>query len=470
VRPSTLFIVLGLGTFVTIGCGGDVITDPCADAHCDDGNPCTANLCDPATGECSHPPFDCDDDDPCTTEWCDPVAGRCIITPLDCDDGNACTVSACNPTTGACEHSPVDCGDGIACTTNFCDPVEGCQTVAEHSMCATADECWAGACDTEVGCVQSPLDDTDCGEGEGLCGGGECHLCGQGTRRVYVFDLLQIGVETPPDSGQVPGLDLDGTSEPICGHEDFAWDGQEGVDNQLSQMVDFIEEAVGIDPNDAMREAVGSGEVLVLLEVEGGEEGLFNNPCVTVSLRLGAVPVGADGCDSDGDGVIDYLDADPLDPAVTRFASGLVIDVDAASLEVDGVTPIALGRGRIEEGVLTARLPEWDVRFEYAGFPLRVPINEVRLRLELDASEVIEDGIVAGSVSVAEVTPIISDLVADYLGPDNEFLVRIVLDGFADLEPNDRGSCQAISAGLIFDAVTAELGVVRHSPASPQCL
>ena len=84
-------------------------TDVCVGAaapDCDDGNPCTADVCALAVG-CKH-------DD-------------------GCDDGNPCTSDQCAPD-GSCTHGPaVDgalCEDGLACTTGdrcqdgFCIPAD----------------------------------------------------------------------------------------------------------------------------------------------------------------------------------------------------------------------------------------------------------------------------------------------------------------------------------------------------------
>lgn len=44
---------------------------------CDDGDPCTLDVCDPATSECSHVAVNCDDEDPCTEDRCVPETGAC---------------------------------------------------------------------------------------------------------------------------------------------------------------------------------------------------------------------------------------------------------------------------------------------------------------------------------------------------------------------------------------------------------
>jgi len=72
-------------------------TDKVANGQCDDGDPCTKDLCDAVNGGCMNIPKDCDDDNPCTTDSCDPDQG-CVNTPDDqnlCDDGDPETVNVC---------------------------------------------------------------------------------------------------------------------------------------------------------------------------------------------------------------------------------------------------------------------------------------------------------------------------------------------------------------------------------------
>jgi len=57
-------------------------------------------------------PADCEDGNPCTEDLCDPVSG-CSHLPLDCSDGNSCTDDSCDPATGACVHT-----DSGSCTEN----------------------------------------------------------------------------------------------------------------------------------------------------------------------------------------------------------------------------------------------------------------------------------------------------------------------------------------------------------------
>src|SRR5947208_7719289 len=87
-----------------------------APGPCDDGNPCTLDTCTPATG-CQHTlradGAPCPDGNFCNgTETCQ--AGTCTPgTPLVCDDGNACTGDSCDPATG-CVFT-FACDDGNPC-------------------------------------------------------------------------------------------------------------------------------------------------------------------------------------------------------------------------------------------------------------------------------------------------------------------------------------------------------------------
>lgn len=94
------------GSACTVGdaCGdGACVAGP--PARCDDGNPCTVDLCSAAAG-CKNIPrkLPCDDGDPCTAhDRCS--RGACAGTPIVCDDGDHCTLDACTAGAG-CVHTP----------------------------------------------------------------------------------------------------------------------------------------------------------------------------------------------------------------------------------------------------------------------------------------------------------------------------------------------------------------------------
>jgi hypothetical protein len=90
---------------------------------CDDGNLCTDDFCDPVQG-CANPNSSpgtpCDDADLCNgSETCD-GAGTCQLgTPPNCDDGNPCTADSCDPTSG-CANPPIPDSD----QDGYCDAID----------------------------------------------------------------------------------------------------------------------------------------------------------------------------------------------------------------------------------------------------------------------------------------------------------------------------------------------------------
>lgn len=163
-----------------------------ADAHCDDGNSCTDDVC--TANSCGNPPnsLPCEDGlfcttndvcsggtcvggpDPCVpTALCDENSSSCVdcLTSADCDDGNVCTTDTCLFGFCANDNNTLPCDDGDFCSANdvcsagFCvgsgDPCPGqlcdeggdrcaeCFTVADCSadgVACTADQCTDGLC------------------------------------------------------------------------------------------------------------------------------------------------------------------------------------------------------------------------------------------------------------------------------------------------------------------------------------
>jgi hypothetical protein len=67
----------------------------------------------------------CDDGDACTTESCDVASGLCVGTPVACDDGDPCTADACDAAAGCTHAAAVDTdGDGR------CDALDVCPRLA----------------------------------------------------------------------------------------------------------------------------------------------------------------------------------------------------------------------------------------------------------------------------------------------------------------------------------------------------
>lgn len=119
---------------------------------CNDGVSCTTDACNEATDACAAPPNDalCSDSSVCNgAETCGP-SGCLAGTPLNCNDGNACTTDSCNAATG-CATTPVTCNDNNVCTTDSCDPATGCATTPV--VCSDNNECTNDSCDPVTGCA-----------------------------------------------------------------------------------------------------------------------------------------------------------------------------------------------------------------------------------------------------------------------------------------------------------------------------
>ena len=186
---------------------------------CNDNEPCTADSCNKATGQCVNKPSVnklCNDDNACTVDdKCGKDEGTGLFTclagsPKVCNDGNPCTNDACDSKTGCtvkakgdgalcndnnectasdvcksalCKGTPIDvaksCDDGNVCTIDKCDPKTGCTSTAKNSgpcddgnACTNGDSCSKGKCapGTNIcGCNS----DNDCAKQEdgNLCNG-----------------------------------------------------------------------------------------------------------------------------------------------------------------------------------------------------------------------------------------------------------------------------------------------------------
>ena len=129
-----------------------------AELGCEDGNPCTENLCVSGLG-CDFPPaFEgeaCDDGSACTDgDRCE--AGTCGGATISCDDGNPCTDDTCDAAEGCgYVNNTVECEDGNACTTgDVCS--EGECVGGEPTNCEDGNTCTIDLCDEFAGCVRLP--------------------------------------------------------------------------------------------------------------------------------------------------------------------------------------------------------------------------------------------------------------------------------------------------------------------------
>jgi hypothetical protein len=166
--------------------GGSCVGGP--PPNCNDGNVCTDDSCNPAAG-CVHTnnTTPCNDSNACTTnDTCS--GGTCVGgPPPNCDDTNPCTDDSCKPATG-CVHTnnTAPCSDGNACTTN--DTCAGGTCVGGPLLtCNDGNLCTDDSCNPATGCVftnntAACSDGNPCTQGD-ICGAGVCQPgtpCGAG--------------------------------------------------------------------------------------------------------------------------------------------------------------------------------------------------------------------------------------------------------------------------------------------------
>ena len=159
-------------------------TDTCAGGQCagetygcDDGNPCTTGTCD-GEGGCdqSNASGSCNDGKPCTTaDSC--VLGSCVGSPYQCFDGNPCTDDVCNGD-GGCSYpgNSNGCSDGQACTHS--DKCGGGFCQGTFYTCSDGNLCTNDVCNGSGGC-SFPPNSSPCSDGKACtypdtCSNGTC--------------------------------------------------------------------------------------------------------------------------------------------------------------------------------------------------------------------------------------------------------------------------------------------------------
>ncbi|MBI5500229.1 MAG: putative metal-binding motif-containing protein [Deltaproteobacteria bacterium] len=164
-------------------CNGIETCDPATGCRagriveCNDGVVCTLDECDPGTGGCIATPDDaaCDNRNLCDgVETCDPAAGCQRGTPVNCSDGVTCTDDLCDSATGGCSHTPnpTRCDDARFCNgPEVCDPAVGCVSGAAPA-CDDGIPCTLDHCDVATDSCTSSADDASCNDGQ-FCNGPE---------------------------------------------------------------------------------------------------------------------------------------------------------------------------------------------------------------------------------------------------------------------------------------------------------
>jgi hypothetical protein len=143
--------------------------------------------------------------------------------PPNCDDGNVCTTDGCNPASGCTHVNNTDpCNDGNACTTNDTCSGGACVGGAPPN-CDDGNVCTTDGCNTQTGCVHTnntnPCDDQDSCTVNDTCSGGVCtgtptavkytgggqFIAMNGDKWSFGFNFR--GTTTGPTNGEFNGVD-----------------------------------------------------------------------------------------------------------------------------------------------------------------------------------------------------------------------------------------------------------------------
>ncbi len=238
-------------------------------------------------------------------------------------------------------------------------------------------------------------------------------------REISVIQVLNFAAEDPP--GVAFGLNLDGLEtaegDPTgCGQGDFTGQqGTAGVDNAFARVLPPLEASMGSNVNQVVREAVATGEVLLLLVVDGIDDPL-NDEHVSVGIYRadGKPALGTDGRVLAGQ-TFDLA----LDQPFTRTEHGSIVD------------------GVVSAGPLKIVL---SLDFFDTHVDLTMDLAHVEYRLEPDGTF---HGVLGAVSHKDKLIKMVGDLDADFI-PAAELL----LGEFADLDTDEDGTCDALSMGV----------------------
>jgi len=244
---------------VTNSCGSQCTTTAAVTVpDCNDGNPCTDDIC--VNGECTHPPKP--DGTPCP------------------DDGDPCTQDLCNAATAECKHlSPDQDGDGVP------DPCDNCISTENPDQNDRDGDGVGDACDN---CPDKPNPGQEDSDSDGT--GDEC----------------EHGCDQPPDADG-DGVRVDCDNCPSVPNADQADDDKDGVGNVCDNCPSVYNPEQTDSDGDGFGDACDrcpGGDDKVDSDADGVPDGCDNCPNVA----------NADQADRDGDGHGDACDDCPDNP------------------------------------------------------------------------------------------------------------------------------------------------------------
>jgi hypothetical protein len=241
----------------------------------------------------------------------------------------------------------------------------------------------------------------------------------------YVVDALDFVVVA---DGVLGGFDLDGLSDDCDVPDGTGPGGEGGVDNQFGSVLPSMPEAVSSTLPAAIDDAIASGRMMLLFEVDGPLDLAWDGAAAVRLLQGdGDVMVGTDG----------------------EILPGQTVGL-AAEDTVFGATDAA----SVVDGALTAGPFAFEIRLDFLGTPVRVPLERGLVRATPDGEGGL-DLLFGGVIPLDAVMAIVGGLGGD----DTE--LRIILEGLVPLLVDARtaadGDCDGISGALAAHAVPVYL-------------
>lgn len=254
--------------------------------------------------------------------------------------------------------------------------------------------------------------------------------CGADNESYFAVTTLAFGREDPP--GVTLGLDIDGldtdANDPAGCYKADMTDprGNAGVDNQFARILPGLVAVGGEAIEGLIQQAVNAGQLLLMVRMAYVDD-MENDDCVEFEFirGMGTPNIGTHGLIESGQ----TFDRDP----------------EIASAVIEGAT--------IEDGWLSAGPIDFDLPVTIFDIHLTIPARDATFRIKLDPDGR-PTGFLSARVSAAEIRKIADDIDG---GGDVADLVVAVVEGNADLNPDENGVCQDISITLVFDATPAFL-------------
>lgn len=272
-----------------------------------------------------------------------------------------------------------------------------------------------------------------CGDDDGMMPGPDDP--NDGMTRVYVVSVVSVpAAETGPNP-RAAGFNLDGLDSTgegtscVDSNPDYLSltdPSETGVDNALAGLVPLLEAGAGIDLDETLATQIAEGSLLLLLQVSDIDS-FSNDASVSLRLYLGEVPDGSE-----------------LELSGATLAPGQTFDGTALGSAVTG--SITGGRLRAQAPVLTIAINTGDLMFD-------LPISDAVIGASITPTA-LANGAIGGALTLADLRAIV-----EQVSPGNVDMVDALLPDFADIQPSadDEEVCEALSVGLLFSAVEAQL-------------